>query len=112
MYGTDDISFHSLKKIEIVVKGEKESFVRDLLDQAKVTGYTIVREVAGMGHHGFHEGRLLFNETSSLVMFMAVGPNSTINQIATGLKPIFEKNSGVMFISSVEVARFDYFQNR
>jgi hypothetical protein len=45
-------------------------------------------------------------------MFMAVGPNSTINQIATGLKPIFEKNSGVMFISSVEVARFDYFQNR
>jgi nitrogen regulatory protein PII len=106
-----EITYHPMKKIEIIVRGDKESYVRDLLDQAKVTGYTIIRDVAGMGHHGFHEGRLLFNETTSLVMFMAVGPNSVIRQITNGLKPVFEKSSGVMFFSDVEVVRMDYFQN-
>jgi len=106
-----EISFHPMKRIEIIVKGEKESFVRDLLDQAEVTGYTIVRDIAGMGHHGFHEGRLLFNETASLILFMAVGPESTIRKVAEGLRPLFEKNSGVMFFSAVEVARMEYFHN-
>ncbi|MEE4377949.1 MAG: P-II family nitrogen regulator [Candidatus Competibacteraceae bacterium] len=104
-----NISFHPMKRIEIIVKGEKESFVRDLLDQAEVSGYTLIRDIAGMGHHGFHEGRLLFNETASLVLFMAVGPQSIIQSIAEGLRPIFEKNSGVMFFSTVEVVRMDYF---
>ena len=105
----DDIVFHPLKKIEIIVKGEKQAFVRDLLDRAGATGYTMVRDVAGVGHHGFHEGRLLFNDQASLIMFLAVAGEQTIRRVAAGLKPLLEKSSGVMFVTDTYVVRLEHF---
>jgi len=104
-----DIVYAPLKKIEIVVPGEREGFVRDLLDRAGATGYTLIRDIAGMGHHGFHEGRLLFNDRASLIMIMAVGTEETIHKVASGLRPLFEKSSGVMFISDTRVVRLEHF---
>lgn len=105
----EDIHFHPLKKIEVIVRGEKQAFVAELLDRAGATGYTLVRDVAGMGHHGFHEGRLLFNDQHSLVMFIAVASEATIRKVAAGLRPLFEKSSGVMFVSDAFVVRLGHF---
>jgi nitrogen regulatory protein PII len=102
-------TLHPLKKIEIIVRGEKEDFVRDLLDEANVSGYTIHRDVAGRGEHGFHEGRLLFNDRAGLVMFFAVAQEEVIQSIVDGLTPIFERSSGVMFVSDTNVVRLDKF---
>lgn len=109
MSPADDIAFHKLKKIEIIVKGEKQAFVADLLSRAGTTGYTMIRDVAGMGHHGFHESRLLFNDQASLVLIMAVGTEETIRKVAAGLKPLFEKSTGVMFVSDTHVVRLEHF---
>lgn len=103
------VVFHSVRKIEVIVKGEKQDFVRDLLQQSGASGFTLIRDIAGMGHHGFHEGRLLFNDQSSLVMFVAVAGPEVIEKVAAGLVPLFEKNSGVMFISDAQVARLEKF---
>lgn len=104
-----DLVFHNLKKIEIVVKGQQEKFVCDLLQSCGVTGYTLIRDVAGMGHHGFHEGRLLFNDQASLVMAMAVASQETIRKVASGMKPLLEKHSGVMFVTDTQVLRLEHF---
>ena len=101
------ISFHPVKKIEIIVKKHDQQFVQDLLDQSGAKGYTIIKDVAGKGAHGFHEGKMLFNHQSSLIMFMVVADQSTIETVADGLFPLFEKGSGVMFISTAELARLD-----
>jgi nitrogen regulatory protein PII len=105
----DDLVFHPLKKIEIIVRGERQGFVRELLERSGCTGYTLLRDVAGMGHHGFHEGRLLYNDQASVVMFLAVGSEAVIRRVAAGLKPVFEKGSGVMFISDTQVVRLEHF---
>ena len=102
-------SLHPLKKIEIIVRGEKEPFVKDLLDDSTVSGYTIHHNVTGRGEHGFHEGRLLFNDRDGLVMFFAVGQEEAIQTIVNGLTPLFEKSSGVMFVSETQVVRLDKF---
>jgi nitrogen regulatory protein PII len=102
-------SLHPVKKIEIIVRGEKESFVQELLDESGVSGYTIIRDVAGRGEHGFHEGRLLFNDRAGLVMFFAVGGEEAIQTIVEGLTPLFEKSSGVMFVSDTQVVRLNKF---
>ena len=102
-------TLHPAKKIEIIVRGEKESFVRDLLDESQVSGYTIHHNVTGRGEHGFHEGRLLFNYRDSLVMFFAVAGQETIQTLVDGLTPLFEKSSGVMFVSDTSVVRLDKF---
>lgn len=105
----DDLVFHPVKKIEIIVKGEKTEFVKNLLNQSGTTGFTLIRDISGMGHHGFHEGRLLFNNQASLVMFMAVAPEETIRKVAAGLRPLFEKSAGVMFITDTQVVRLENF---
>lgn len=106
---TDQHTLHPLKKIEIIVHGDKEAFVRELLDESGVSGYTLHQDVVGRGEHGFHEGRLLFNDRDGLVMFFAVADESVIQSIMDGLTPLFEKNSGVMFVSDTHVVRLTKF---
>jgi nitrogen regulatory protein PII len=105
----EGMTLHSLKKLEVIVHGEDLPTVQDLMADANVTGYTLVRDVAGLGHHGFHEGRLLFNEQASLVMLIAVAPPAAIRTVIAGLRELFERHSGVMFVSDTHVVRLDHF---
>ncbi len=106
-YGGLDL--HRLKKIEIVLNAEDHALVEDLLKAAGIGGWTIIRDVAGMGHSGFHQGKTIFNDQSGLVMFVGVADEKAIIDVARGLARLFEKRPGVTFLSDVEVMRSDYF---
>jgi nitrogen regulatory protein PII len=98
-----------MKKVDIIVSGERIPFVRDLLARVRVTGYTIIPNVSGMGHSGFYEGNLIYNETSSLVLLMTVVKEEKVELILEGLTPLFERYSGIMYVSDVGVSRQDHF---
>ncbi len=98
-----------MKEIKIVVQGEHLKFVTDLLDRVGATGYTIINNVSGKGHHGFHEGHLLFDDTSSQVIVFTVVPDEKVEPILAGLGPLFNKHSGAMFVSDVAVSRRERF---
>ena len=99
-----------MAKVEVVVRGTDASLVSNLLASSGVTGYTSVSGVSGFGHHGYHEGRLLFNETDSLALLIAVMPDEHLDAVLAGLRALFEDRSGVMFVSDTYVSRPDYFQ--
>ena len=103
------LTLHPMKEIRIVVDGDQMNFVTDLLDRVGATGYTIINNVSGKGHHGFHEGHLLFNETSSQVILFTVVPEDRVEPILAGLTPLFNKHSGAMFVADVSVSRRDRF---
>lgn len=103
------INLHPMKKIEIVVAGEHEDLITSMMEKASVTGFTLIRNVSGKGHHGFHEGKMMFNDKTSLVLLIAAAPEEVIATIAIGMKTLFQNESGVMFVSDVSVARLDYF---
>ena len=98
-----------MKEIKIVVQGEHLKHVTDLLDRVGATGYTIINSVSGKGHHGFHEGHLLFNDTSTQVIVFTVVPDHRVDPILAGLGPLFNKHSGAMFVTDVAVSRKEYF---
>lgn len=100
---------HPMKEIKIIIEGEHLKFVSDLLDKVKATGYTVISNISGKGHHGFHEGHLMFNDTSSQVMVFTVVPEEKIEPILAGLGPLFNRHSGSMFVSDVAVSRRDRF---
>ena len=101
---------HAMRKIEIVVHAEHLSLVETILKGAGVGGWTMIRDVAGMGHHGFHEGRTIFSDQSGLVMFVGVGSSAVIGAAAQALAGLFQTKSGVAFLSSCEVMRSAYFE--
>jgi nitrogen regulatory protein PII len=98
-----------MKEIKIVVQGDQLKFVTDLLDRTGATGYTIINNVSGKGHHGYHEGHLLFNDMSSQVVVFTVVPEAKVEPILAGLGPLFNRHSGAMFVTDVAVSRRERF---
>lgn len=107
--GLGGLHLHRLKKIEIVIHAEDRGLVEALLSEAGIGGWTMVRDVAGLGHGGFHQGKTIFNDQSGLVMFIGVAASDAIVDVARGLARLFETRAGVTFLSDVEVIRSDYF---
>ena len=58
-----------------------------MLDKSKVTGYTIIHNISGKGHHGFHTAHPMFNETESLIMLMTVVSQDRVEPKLAGFKP-------------------------
>ncbi|MXO62708.1 P-II family nitrogen regulator [Qipengyuania oceanensis] len=104
-----DLTLHRLRKIEIVVRAEDHQLVEDLLQASGIGGWTMIRDVAGLGHSGFHQGKTIFNDQTGLVMYVGVAEPKVIADVARGLGRLFETRAGVTFLSDVEVLRSDYF---
>jgi len=103
-----DLTLHPMKELRIIIEGEQLKFATDLLDH-KATGYTVIHNISGKGHHGFHTSHPMFNETDSIVMLMTVVAAENVGPILAGLKPLFARHTGVMFVSDVAVSRLEYF---
>ncbi len=107
----NNIKLNPLKKLEIILKGEQLDFATDLLDNAGVKGYTIINNLSGKGSHGFHEGHLMFNEDDVLTMLIAAVPEELVEPILEGFEPFFNRHSGVIFVSDIQVTRLVKFKN-
>ena len=106
------LTLHPMKEIRVIVAGEHRAFVTDLLDRVKSTGYTIIGNVSGKGHHGVREAHFMSSEQESLEIILTVVPEEKVEPIFAGLRPLFERHSGVMFVADVAVSRQEYFGRR
>ena len=105
------ITLHPMKEIKIIVNGEHLTFITEVLDRIKASGYTIFTNLSGKGHSGFHEGHLMFNDECSLQMVLTVVPEEKVEPILSGLKPFLERHSGSLFVLDVGVLRRDHFES-
>lgn len=96
-------------KIEVVVSGGEAPAVRDLIQNVGATGYTSLSGVSGLGHSGYRQGRLLFNQQATLELIITVVPESRVDALLAGLRPLLDASSGVMFVTETFVSRPDYF---
>jgi len=98
-----------MTKIEVVVAGTDAPAVRDLIQSVGATGYTSLSGVSGLGHNGYHQGRLLFNQQATLELIITVVPEGKADPLLAGLRPLLDASSGVMFVTETYVSRPDYF---
>lgn len=103
------LKLHMMKEVRVITQGEYVNYVTDLLDNVNATGYTMIHNISGKGRHGVHTSHLMFNEVSSLVMIMTVVPEEKVEPILAGMKPIFDRYPGAMFVSDVAVSRPEHF---
>lgn len=100
---------HPMTKVEVVVEGRDGDQVRAIFDRVGATGFTMLGNVAGVGHHGVHEGRLAFNDRDGLVMFITVVPDERRDDLVERLRTLLANRPGVMFVSDTRVSRPEYF---
>ena len=98
-----------MTKIEVVVPGADAPAVRDLIQSVGATGYTSLSGVSGLGHHGYRQGRLLFNQQATLELIITVVSEDKVEALLAGLRPLLVASSGVMFVTETYVSRPEYF---
>ena len=106
------MKLHPMKEVKIIIEGEHIHFVTDVLDRIKASGYTVFSNISGKGNNGYHEGHLMFNDTSSLQMVLTVVPEEKLDPILSGLKPFLERHSGSLFVLDSSVLRPDHFESK
>jgi len=99
-----------MTRIEVVTTGADAPAVRELFKTAGATGYTSLSGVSGLGHAGYHQGRLLFNDQATLELLITVVSDEKVDALLAGLRPLLDESSGVMFVSDTYVSRPEYFQ--
>lgn len=103
------LRLHPMKEIRVIIAGEHRAFVTELLDRVHASGYTIIGNISGKGHHGVREAHFMFSEQESLEMILTVVPEEKVEPILAGMKPLFERHSGFMYVADVAVSREEYF---
>ncbi len=98
-----------MTKVEVVVAGSDAAAVRELFAASGATGYTTLSGVSGLGHHGYHQGRLLFNDQAALELLITVVSDDKVGGLLGGLRNLLQASSGVMFVSDTYVSRPEYF---
>ncbi|MBE5438394.1 MULTISPECIES: P-II family nitrogen regulator [Mycobacteriaceae] len=98
-----------MTKVEVVVTGAEAPAVRELIGSVGATGYTSLSGVSGLGHGGYHQGRLLFNQQATLELIITVVPDTKVEALLAGLRPLLDASSGVMFVTETYVSRPEYF---
>lgn len=105
-----ELKHSALKKLEIIVQGEQQDFVLDLLERAGVSGWTVVHNLSGKGSHGAHDAHLMFNADDVLVMVITAVPEDIADAILEGLTPFFNRHMGVVLSTDIQVSRVAKFQ--
>ncbi|MEW6652868.1 MAG: DUF190 domain-containing protein [Bacteroidota bacterium] len=89
-----------MKKLEIIIESVELNNLTTIIEKIGVSGYTLIKDVAGMGKHGKSVSTSLV-DVGEYYLLIIVDNDSIINQVIEKIKPLFKNYSGVMFLSDV-----------
>ncbi len=91
---------NTMKRLEIVLERDQVELIRGVL-QEHATGYTVIPDCTGFGHHGPRDG--------DLVLLVTVVTFDHADPILDAVLPLLDGRSGVVLITDVQVVRGEYF---
>lgn len=91
-----------MKKLEIIIESVERNRVCRILDEAGVSGYSIIDDVRGRGKTGSKSAQELSNILKSSIIIV-VDKEEKISNVIEKLKEVFKFYSGKMFLSDVNV---------
>jgi nitrogen regulatory protein PII len=87
-----------MKRVEVVIDAIELSAVCVVLDQAGVSGYTVIREVTGKGHRGDRGGDDLTGTLKNGYIFCACN-EAQARAVVETVRPMLKRLSGVCLVT-------------
>lgn len=103
------VTTHAKKRIEIIMEAPAIHRLTDRLNEAGVTGYTIVPALAGRGRQGGWSGDGLAGDAGRLVMVISVVDAGRVDAVLERLHALLARQIGIVTVSDVQVLRPDHF---
>lgn len=91
----------AVKRIEIVIDAAHAPDVLAALRGAGAPGYTVFRDVNGMGDRGVRGGDSLGNVFRNCYVLVACDPHIA-DQIADAVGPLLKRHGGIYLVSDAE----------
>ncbi len=90
-----------VKKIEIIVDELEMPKVLKLLDDAGVSGYTVIKDATGKGDRGLRSGDDLTGVFANSYVMTAC-PGEQLDLIVESVRPILKQRGGVCLVSDAQ----------
>jgi nitrogen regulatory protein PII len=90
-----------VKRVEIVINSAFIDRTLEILDQVKVSGYTVIKETSGKGDRGASCDDLSCNYHGSFIMTVCTN-DKQLNYLVEKLKPLLKKAGGVCLIDDAK----------
>jgi PII-like signaling protein len=103
------MQMHAKKKVEIVVEAPLLNRLLGILDEADVSGYTVLPAVAGRGHHGSWSREGLATDAGRMVMVMLIVSPEAISRLMEAIYPLISRQIAIVTVSDVQVIRGERF---
>lgn len=96
-------------RIEYVIEAPIVKRLTDCLDDAGVTGYTVLPALSGKGIDGSwsREGQII--DAGRMVVVLCIVDPAKKDTILDATSPILQRQIGIVCLSDVEVLRNDHF---
>lgn len=88
----------AVKKVEIIISSLEINEVLELLDKAKVTGYTVINNTSGKGDRGLSNDDLGAVFSNAYIMTVCTNEKQ-LDQIVSSVTPLLKRVGGVCLIN-------------
>jgi nitrogen regulatory protein PII len=92
------VTVDAVKRVEIITDAREMREVCEVLAARGVSGWTIVRDVAGQGERGSRTGDDLTDVFSNSYLLTACAPER-VEAIVESVRPILKRRGGVCLVS-------------
>jgi nitrogen regulatory protein PII len=103
------LSTYPKKRIEIIVEAPALSLVLRSLDEAGVSGYTVLPALEGRGRSGHWTRDDSFNNASHMVSVVCIIDDSLADKAVTSVFAVVSTQIGILSVSDVSVMRKEHF---
>ncbi len=103
------MDMHAKKRIDIVVEAPVLRRLEALLDEAGVTGYTVLPALAGRGHHGDWNREGLAGNAGRMLLVFCIVDKARVEPILESLQGIITRHTAILTVTDIEVIRGDHF---
>lgn len=94
----------NVKRIEIIVPEHAVADVLELVGSHKLTGYTLLRGLAGRGGRGLQSGDGLVGTFSNAMLLLACEGGSEV-PLLEALRPLLSRWGGLCLVSEAQALR-------
>jgi PII-like signaling protein len=103
------MEMHAKKRVEIVVEAPLLNRLLGILDEAGVSGYTVLPALAGRGHHGSWSREGQATDAGRMVVVVLIVSPDAVPGLMTAIHSLIARQIAIVSVSDVQVIRGERF---
>ena len=100
---------HQAKRVEITIEAVMQSRLTDALNEAGVTGYTVLPVLGGSGRSGAWSRSGQVSRASGMVQVVCIIRPERLDELLDGAFAVVERHIGIVTVVDCEVLRAERF---